>query len=169
MTHRPRLDKRTFVPTARADLFWVVFVFFIEEIGKGFLCTRARAHNNMLRYNASGENAERDLYADLVEDCGGNGETLVRTQNVALGERVRMHENEILSLRLQLQDVGEANVRLKDENLTLEKNISCLYKTALLVRTSLGPKSERTQLSFCFGLHTRPNTLDETPSLRLIG
>ena len=79
---------------------------------------------------AAGENGDRDLYSDLVED----GETMVRTQNVALRERVKMHENEILSLRLQLQDTGEANVRLKEENMTLEKNISCLYKTAVLVR-----------------------------------
>ena len=79
---------------------------------------------------AAGENVDRDLYSDLVED----GETMVRTQNVALRERVKMHENEILSIRLQLQDTGEANVRLKEENLTLEKNISCLYKTAVLVR-----------------------------------
>lgn len=81
----------------------------------------------------SGENTERDLYSDLVEECGGNGETLVRTQNIALRERIRKHEDEILGLRLQLRDVEEANVRLKEENLTLEKNISCLYKTAVLV------------------------------------
>ena len=80
------------------------------------------------------ENAERDLYSDLVEDCGAKGETLVRTQNVALRERVKMHEDEILRLKLQLQETGEENTRLREENSTLEKNISCLYKTAVMVR-----------------------------------
>jgi len=80
------------------------------------------------------ENTERDLYSDLVEDCGAKGETLVRTQNVALRERVKMHEDEILRLKLQLQGTREENARLKAENSTLDKNISCLYKTAVMVR-----------------------------------
>lgn len=104
--------------------------------------------------HASGENTERDLYSDLVEDCGGNGETLVRTQNIALRERVRKHENEILSLRLQLQAIKEANVRLEEENLTLEKNISCLYKTAVLVScVTRSPAKARPASSLLSGLH----------------
>lgn len=92
----------------------------------------------------NGENADitdksGDLYSDLVEDCGAKGETLVRTQNAALRERVKTHEDEILRLKLQLQETGEENARLRDENSTLEKNISCLYKTAVMVRTLRPP------------------------------
>jgi septal ring factor EnvC (AmiA/AmiB activator) len=82
----------------------------------------------------SGEHADRDLYSDLVENCGAKGETLVRTQNAVLRERVKVQEDEILRLKLQLQETGEENARLREENSTLEKNISCLYKTAVLVR-----------------------------------
>lgn len=77
----------------------------------------------------------RDLYSDLLEDCGDNGDTLVRTQNAALREQIKLQQSEIHSLKLQLQHSGEATLRLREENITLEKNISCLYKTAVLVRT----------------------------------
>jgi hypothetical protein len=86
--------------------------------------------------NSSRDDTERDLYGDLVEDSGGTGETLVRTQNAALRERVTQQDDELLSLKGRLRDLEETNTRVQDENLTLEKNISCLYKTAVLVRTA---------------------------------
>ena len=88
----------------------------------------------------SSRDTERDLYSDLVED----GETLVRTQNAALRERVRQDDDELLSLKQKLRDLEGTNTRLHEENLTLEKNISCLYKTAVLVRTRTpGPPPTR--------------------------
>ena len=37
----------------------------------------------------SAEDADEDLYADLVGESGGAGDSVIRTQNAALKQRVR--------------------------------------------------------------------------------
>jgi hypothetical protein len=64
-------------------------------------------------HRGSDGDAERDLYSDLVEDGGANGETLVRAHNAALRERMKMHDEEMRALKRQVQDVQEANERLR--------------------------------------------------------
>ena len=74
------------------------------------------------------------LYSDLVEDAGCSGEALVRTQNAALRTQVRLLEEELLSVKVQLRNAEVSNTGLREVNAALERNISCLYKTAVMVR-----------------------------------
>lgn len=71
-----------------------------------------------------------DLYGDLVGDTGG-GDTVLRTQNSQLKERIREMDLELKKLTKRVYDGDEMIGKLKAENATLERNISCLYRTAL--------------------------------------
>jgi len=79
-------------------------------------------------------NADGDLYSDLVGDSGGVGDTVIRTQNAALKQRVREQGEEIKKLAKQVSDSVVLVAKLREENETLERNISCLYRTAVMVR-----------------------------------
>jgi|MDSW01.2.fsa_nt_gb predicted RNase H-like nuclease (RuvC/YqgF family) len=74
-----------------------------------------------------------DLYSDLIEITGASGETLVRTQNMALRKKVKLYEEEIAWLKSRLRRDEQSQVHLRKENSTLERNISCLYNTAVMV------------------------------------
>jgi hypothetical protein len=79
----------------------------------------------------SPEDEDGDLYGDLVGE--GSGDTVLRTQNAALKERVRALDLELKKLAKRVSDSDETNAALRAENETLERNISCLYRTALAV------------------------------------
>ena len=89
--------------------------------------TRARVVAPM-----SAEDADDDLYADLVGESGAAGDTVIRTQNAALKQRVREQDEALRKLAKQLRDSETLVASLRAENETLERNISCLYRTAVL-------------------------------------
>ena len=89
--------------------------------------TRARVVAPM-----SAEDANDDLYADLVGESGAAGDTVIRTQNAALKQRVREQDEALQKLAKQLRDSETLVASLRAENETLERNISCLYRTAVL-------------------------------------
>ena len=89
--------------------------------------TRARVVAPM-----SAEDADDDLYADLVGESGAAGDTVIRTQNAALKQRVREQDEALQKLAKQLRDSETLVASLRAENETLERNISCLYRTAVL-------------------------------------
>ena len=89
--------------------------------------TRARVVAPM-----SAEDADDDLYADLVGESGAAGDTVIRTQNAALKQRVREQDEALQKLVKQLRDSETLVASLRAENETLERNISCLYRTAVL-------------------------------------
>ena len=89
--------------------------------------TRARVVAPM-----SAEDADDDLYADLVGESGAAGDTVIRTQNAALKQRVREQDEALRKLAKQLRDSEALVASLRAENETLERNISCLYRTAVL-------------------------------------
>ena len=80
----------------------------------------------------SAEDADDDLYADLVGESGAAGDTVIRTQNAALKQRVREQDEALQKLAKQLRDSEALVASLRAENETLERNISCLYRTAVL-------------------------------------
>lgn len=80
----------------------------------------------------SAEDADADLYADLVGESGGAGDAVIRTQNAALKQRVREQDEALRKLAKQLTDSEALVASLRAENETLERNISCLYRTAVL-------------------------------------
>ena len=89
--------------------------------------TRARVVAPM-----SAEDASDDLYADLVGESGAAGDTVIRTQNAALKQRVREQDEALQKLAKELRDSEALVASLRAENETLERNISCLYRTAVL-------------------------------------
>jgi|MDSW01.1.fsa_nt_gb hypothetical protein len=74
-----------------------------------------------------------DIYSDLIESTGASGATTVHTQNKALSERVKLREAEIFLLESRLRGSEESRAHLREENSRLERNISCLYRTAIMV------------------------------------
>mmetsp|Transcript_30554 Transcript_30554/g.51484 ORF Transcript_30554/g.51484 Transcript_30554/m.51484 type:complete len:133 (-) Transcript_30554:172-570(-) len=73
---------------------------------------------------------DEDLYGDLYDDEGGEGETLLKEKNRQLEEKVRESEKEIGEKKEKIEELDSQVERLQEENSTLIRNISCLYKTA---------------------------------------
>ena len=73
-----------------------------------------------------------DIYSDLIESTGASGATTVHTQNKALSERVKLR-GEIFLLESRLRGSEESSRASSGRKFRLERNISCLYRTAIMV------------------------------------
>eukprot|EP00959_Pyramimonas_sp_CCMP1952_P422704 8854903-Pyramimonas_sp.AAC.1 len=71
-----------------------------------------------------------DLYGDLYDDQGGEGETLLKEKVRQLEEKLKATEEENSENKRKLEEVETEVEKLREQNSTLTRNISCLFKTA---------------------------------------
>uniref|UniRef100_A0A7S0MYF2 Uncharacterized protein n=1 Tax=Pyramimonas obovata TaxID=1411642 RepID=A0A7S0MYF2_9CHLO len=92
-----------------------------------------------------------DLYGDLYDDQGREGETLLKEKVRQLEAKFQSADKERSSIKRKLQEVETEVEQLREQNNTLTRNISCIYKTAKndAARRDSEIKEMRIKLSAC--------------------